>query len=104
MQAPDVAKSLGKRLNPEAARTSDFRPRMEGTRSRHSLDPASLKLADQRGRGVRLEGTANAVTFVKHDRKVEPREGSPTYPVAALKKSRYSLGDLAGLMRAASAR
>ena len=53
---------------------------------------------------LRLEGTANDVTFFKHHRKVEPREGPPTGQVAALKKSRRSLGDLAGRMRAACAR
>ena len=74
VKAPDVAKFLGKRLRPEAEPTSDFRPRIEGTRIRHSLGPASLKLDDQRGRVLRLECTANDVTFFKHYRKVEHRE------------------------------
>jgi hypothetical protein len=104
VKAPDVAKFLGKRLSPTAELTSAFRTRIEGTRIRHSLGPASLKLYDKRGRGLRLECTANDVTFFKHYRKVEHREGPPTYQVAALKKSIYSLGDLAGLMRAACAR
>ena len=67
-----MAKFLGKRLSPEAALTSDFRTRIEGTRIRHSLGPASLKLYDKRGRVLRLECTANDVTFFKHYRKVEP--------------------------------
>jgi hypothetical protein len=104
VKAPDVAKFLGQRLSPEAELTSDFRTRIEGTRIRHSLGPASLKLYDKRGRVLRLEGTANDVTFFKHYRKVEHRDGPPTYQVAALKKSLFSLGDLAGLMRAAGAR
>lgn len=104
VKAPDVAKFLGKRLSPEAELTSDFRTRIEGTRLKHSLGPASLKLYDKRGRVLRLECTANDVTFFSHYRKVEHRDGSPTYQVAALKKSIYSLGDLAGLLRAACAR
>jgi len=104
VKAPDVAKFLGQRLSPEAELTSDFRTRIEGTRIRHSLGPASLKLYDKRGRVLRLECTANDVTFFKHYRKVEHRDGPPTYQVAALKKSLYSLGDLAGLLRAAGAR
>ena len=104
VKAPDVAKFLGRRLSPEAELTSDFRTRIEGTRIRHALGPASLKLYDKRGRGLRLECTANGVTFFKHYRKVEHRDGPPTYQVAALEKSRFSLGDLAGLMRAACAR
>ena len=71
---------------------------------RHSLGPAALKLYDKRGQVLRLECTANDVTFFKHYRKVEHRDGPPTYQVAALKKSLYSLGDLAGLMRAACTR
>jgi hypothetical protein len=57
VKAPDVAKFLGKRLSPEAELTSDFRTRIEGTRIRHSLGPASLKLYDKRGRVLRLEMT-----------------------------------------------
>lgn len=104
VKAPDVAKFLGKRLSPEAELTSDFRTRVEGTRLKHSLGPASLKLYDKRGRVLRLECTANDVSFFAHYRKVEHRDGPPTYQVAALKKSIYSLGDLAGLLRAACAR
>jgi hypothetical protein len=104
VKAPDVAKFLGKRLTPQAELPSDFRTRLEGTRIKHSLGPVSLKLYDKRGRVLRLECTANDVTFFQHYRKVEPREGPPTYQVAALKKSIYSLGDLAGLLRAACAR
>ena len=104
VKAPDVAKFLGKRLSPEAELTSDFRTRIEGSRIRHSLGPASLKLYDKRGRVLRLECTANDVTFFKHYRKVEHRDGPPTDPVAALKKSLFSLGDWAGLRRAACAR
>lgn len=104
VKAPDVAKFLGKRLSPEAERTSDFRTRIEGPRIRHALGPASLKLYDKRGRVLRVECTANDVTFFKHYRKVEHRDGPPTYQVAALKKSLFSRGDLAGLRRAAGAR
>ena len=104
VKAPDVAKFLGKRLRPAAELTSDFRTRIEGPRIKHSLGPAALKLYDKRGRVLRLECTANDVTFFKHYRKVEHRDGPLTYQVAALKKSIYSLGDLAGLMRAACAR
>ena len=104
VKAPDVAKFLGKRLSPQAELTSDFRTRVEGTRIKHSLGPASLKLYDKRGRVLRLECTANDVTFFQHYRKVEHREGPPTDQVAALKKSIYRLGDLAGLLRAACAR
>lgn len=104
VKAPEVAKFLGKRLSPEAEINSNYHTRVEGTRVRHSLGPASLKLYDKRGRVLRVECTANDVTFFKHHRKVEHRNGPPTYQVAALKKSIYSLGDLSTLMRAATRR
>ncbi|MDE3100160.1 MAG: hypothetical protein KGJ88_11865 [Verrucomicrobiota bacterium] len=104
VKAPDVAKFLGRHLSPEAKLTSDFRTRIKGTRLKRSLGPASLKLYDKRGRVLRLECTTNDITFFSHYRKVEHRDGSADYQVAALKKSNYSLGDLAGLLRAACTR
>jgi len=53
---------------------------------------------------LRLECTVNDVTFFSHHRKVEHRDGPPTYEVAPLKKSIFSLRDLRGLMHAACAR
>jgi hypothetical protein len=106
VKAPEVAKFLGKRFpaNTDTALGSDFHTRVEGTRIKHFLGPASLKLYDKRGRVLRLEGTVNDVTFFSHHRKVEHRDGPPTYEVAPLKKSIFSLRDLRGLMHAACAR
>lgn len=106
VQAPEVAKFLGKRFpaNTDTALGSDFHTRVEGTRVKHFLGPASLKLYDKRGRVLRLECTVNDVTFFSHHRKVEHRNGPPTYELAPLKKSIFSLRDLRGLMHAACAR
>mgnify|MGYP000010133137 CR=1 FL=1 len=106
VKAPEVAKFLGKRFpaHTDTALGSDFHTRVEGTRVKHFLGPASLKLYDKRGRVLRLECTVNDVTFFSHHRKVEHRDGPPTYEVAPLKKSIFSLRDLRGLMHAASAR
>ena len=43
---------------------------------------------------LRIETTANDVSFFKHHRKVEHRDGSPTRDLAPVKKSIYSLIDL----------
>ena len=43
---------------------------------------------------LRIETTANDVSFFKHHRKVEHREGPPTREVAPVKKTIYSLIDL----------
>lgn len=106
VKAPEVAKFLGKRFpeNSDTALGSDFHTRVEGTRVKHFLGPASLKLYDKRGRVLRLECTVNDVTFFSHHRKVEHRDGPPTYQLAPLKKSIFSLRDLRGLMQAACAR
>lgn len=106
VKAPEVAKFLGKRFpaHTDTALGSDFHTRIEGTRVKHFLGPASLKLYDKRGRVLRLECTVNDVTFFSHHRKVEHRDGPPTYELAPLKKSIFSLRDLRGLMHAATQR
>jgi len=106
VKAPEVAKFLGKRFpaHTDTALGSDFHTRVEGTRVKHFLGPASLKLYDKRGRVLRLECTVNDVTFFSHHRKVEHRDGPPTYELAPLKKSIFSLRDLRGLMHAATQR
>ena len=53
---------------------------------------------------LRIECVSNDVSFYRHHRKVEHRDGTSDYRVADLKKSIFSLGDLAGLMRAGCAR
>ena len=104
VQAADVARFLGKRLSAEAEVTSDFGARIAGTRIKHRLGPASVKMYDKRGQVLRIEVTANDVTYFRHYRKVVGRDGQSQYKVSALKKSIYSLGDLKGLMQAACAR
>ena len=47
---------------------------------------------------------SNDVSFYRHHRKVEHRDGTTDYQVADLKKSIFSLGDLRELMRAGCAR
>jgi hypothetical protein len=53
---------------------------------------------------LRIECVSNDVTFFKHHRKVEQHDGATQYKVAPLKKSIYSLGDLRGLLHAATQR
>ena len=104
VKAPDIARFLGKRLSVEAEVSSDFATFQECTRLKHRLGSVFLKLYDKHGLVLRLECTANDVTFFHHYRKVVGRDGRVKYQNAALKKSIYSLGDLAELMHAATAR
>jgi hypothetical protein len=79
--------------------------RIEGTRIRHCLGPASIKMYDKHGFILRVETTRNDVTFFRHHRMVEQRDGQRGFKLAALRKSIYSLSpDLASISRAANDR
>ena len=49
-------------------------------------------------RSLRIETTVNDVSFFKHHRKVEHRDGHSTRELAGLKKSIYSLIDLGDIL------
>jgi hypothetical protein len=49
---------------------------------------------DKFGRVLRLETTTNDVSFFKHHRRVEHRNGPSSFQLAAIRKTIYSLGDL----------
>lgn len=100
----DMARFWDKRLSLEARASSRFFTRVEGTCIRHHLGRQSIKMYDRGGRILRIEGTSNDITFFRHHRKVEHKDGSIEHKVAPLKKSIYSLTDLDGLMAAACRR
>ena len=106
VKAEDVATFLGRKLNGNYRDElgNDFSTRIEGTRIRHHMGPASIKMYDKFGLVLRIETTSNNVSFFKHHRKVEQRDGNTVYKLAPLKKSIYSLGDLQHLLRAANRR
>ena len=83
---------------------NDFSTRIQGTRIRHHMGPVSLKLYDKAGLIARIECTANDVSFFKHHRYVEQRNGERVFKLAPLRKSIYSLNDLRQLMHAANER
>ena len=58
------------------------------------LRQGSIKMYDKSGIVLRIETTANDVSFFKHHRKVEHRNGPATRELAPVKKSIYSLIDL----------
>jgi len=106
IQAEDVARFLGKRvpLNHDTPVNSHLGRRHAGLRLKHSLGPASVKLYNKPGGILRLEVTTCDVSFFRHYRTVEHRDGTKEACVAAMKKSLYSLRDLAAGMRAGVAR
>ena len=106
VKAEQVATFLGRRItaNFNAELGNDFNTRIQGTRIRHHMGPVSLKMYDKFGRVLRIETTLNDVSFFRHHRTVEPRDGSKEFKLAPLKKTIYSLSDLRGLAGAANRR
>lgn len=96
VKAEQVASFLGKKITPQLAQEigSRFTTRIEGRCIKHRLGSVSVKMYDKFGRILRLETTANDVSFFKHFRKVEHRGGHESRAIAPLKKTIYSLIDL----------
>jgi DNA-binding HxlR family transcriptional regulator len=92
----DIATFLGKKLsgNYQGEMGNRYNTRIEGTRIRHSMGMVSIKMYDKFGQILRIETTVKDVTFFRHYREVEQRDGSRVYRYAAMKKTLYSLGAL----------
>ena len=73
VKAEQVASFLGRRSRPQLAQEigSQFSTRIEGTCIKHHFGKASIKMYDKCGIVLRIETTANDVSFFKHHRKVE---------------------------------
>jgi hypothetical protein len=96
VKAGQIATFLGRQITPQLAQEigSQFSTRIEGTCVKHRFGKCSIKMYDKAGIVLRIETTANDVSFFKHHRKVEHRNGPPTRALAPVKKSIYSLIDL----------
>jgi hypothetical protein len=96
-----VATFLSRKLtgNYRGEAGGSFSTRIEGTCVKHHMGrAAAIKMYDKLGRVLRVETTVNDVSFFKHHRTVEHRDGSKSFKLAALPKSIYSLPVLMGLM------
>jgi len=102
VKAEDVARFLGKRLpmGHDTQLTSHLGRRYAGLRLKHSFGPASVKLYNKPGGILRLEMTTYDVSFFKHYRQVVHQDGTKEQCLAVMKKSIYSVRDLAQLMQA----
>jgi DNA-binding transcriptional ArsR family regulator len=98
--AAKVASFLGKKVSPQLAQEigSRLSTRIEGRCIRHHMGVPSVKVYDKFSHVLRIETTINDVSFFKHHRKVEHRNGRSTYELAALRKTIYSLIDLREIM------
>lgn len=114
----DIYRFMGKkpRANGKAQPSSRLQTLVQGTRLKHTLGATSLKMYDKVGSVLRIECTTSDVTTFKHRRKVEPRRSakpgasqagagsSGETKWAAMRKTFYSLGAVAGAMSACNRR
>lgn len=102
----DVATFLGRKLTDayEDEVGNNFHTRIEGTRIKHHMGKAAIKMYDKQGIILRIETTANDVSFFKHYRRVVHRDGTESHQFAPFKKSIYSLTELTGAMDDANRR
>lgn len=106
VKVEQIATFLGRRLDARFAGEigNHFHTRIQGTSIKHHMGRASIKMYDKLGRVLRIETTANDVTFFRHHRMVEHRDGTRSMKTAPVKKNIYSLGIMAKLMAAANRR
>lgn len=107
VKVEQIATFLGKKLhgNYQAEMGTHFQTRLEGTCIKHQMaGKAALKMYDKFGRVLRIETTVNDVSFFRHFRKVEHRDGTSSMKQAPVQKTIYSLPVLASLSHAANSR
>jgi hypothetical protein len=104
---PDnVATFLGRQLAAHYQKEmgNRYNVRIEGTRIKHIMGPAGIKMYDQFGQILRIETTVHDVSLFQHYRTVEQRDGQTVTKWASMKKSIYSLPALREAMLAAQRR
>jgi len=106
VKAEHVATFLGRKLHGNFAGEAGnrFETRIQGTCIKHHMGKVAIKMYDKGGLIVRIETTVNNVSFFKHHRRVEHKDGSWSMKTAALKKSIDSLPVLLELMWASNRR
>jgi hypothetical protein len=78
---------------------NNYRVRLEGSRIKHTLKSTSIKMYDKFGQIIRIETTANDISFFKHYRKVDHNDGTTSTQFTSMKKSIYSFGPLMKVMK-----
>jgi predicted transcriptional regulator len=104
---PDnISTFLGRKLSPlyQGEMGNSYNVRMEGSRIKHSMGSVSIKMYDKFAKILRIETTANDISFFKHYREVVHRDGTTSNEMARLKKGIYSLGYLADTLKSVNRR
>jgi hypothetical protein len=104
---PDhIATFLGRKLsgNYRDELGNDFHTRIQGACLKHHMGPVALKLYDKQALVLRIETTVNDVSFFRHHRTVEHKDGTTETKLAPMQKTIYSLAPLRELLVAANRR
>ena len=107
VKVEQVATFLSRKINGnyQGEAGGSYSTRIEGTCIKHHKGrAAAIKMYDKFGRVLRIETTVNDVSFFKHHRMVEHRDGTRSYKLADLPKNIYSLPVLMELAGAANRR
>ena len=101
-----IATFLGRKLNAlyEGELGNNYHVRLEGSCIRHTMGQASIKMYDKFKKVLRIETTVNDVSFFKHYREVDQRDGTKIWKIAAVKKTIYSLPVLQEILLASNKR
>jgi hypothetical protein len=102
----DIATFLGKKLhgNYQGEVGNNLNTRILGTRIKHHMGPASIKMYDKFGRILRIEVTVNDVSFFQQHREVMHRNGERETKWAPMQKTIASLAPLREVLAAATQR
>ena len=102
----NIATFLGRKLhfNYQDEMGNNYNIRIEGSRIKHTMGSVYLKMYDIFGMILRIETTANDVSFFKHYRTVEHLDGTESKENVPMKKSIYSLVSLQELLKASNNR
>jgi len=102
----NIATFLGHKLDPryQGEAGNNYNVRLEGSRIKHTMGSVSIKMYDKFSKILRIETTANDISFFKHFREVVHRDGSTSHEMASLKKNIYSLSFLSDNLNASNKR
>jgi predicted transcriptional regulator len=102
----NIATFLGHKLDGryQGEMGNNYNVRIQGSRVKHTMGSVSIKMYDKFSKILRIETTANDISFFKHYREVVHRDGTTSYEMARLKKNIYSLSFLADNLKASNKR
>ncbi len=102
----NISTFLGKKLSSlyQGEIGNNYNIRIEGSRIKHSMGKNTIKMYDKFSKILRIETTTNDVSFFKHYRKVEHKDGTNSIKWAGLKKNIHSLRPLREILQASNQR